>query len=178
MSEKTARRLLVTGHDAQGRSCVASDSIITGDEIPGRGGMEITQVWGADGVMRYPDSGAKPAYTNFFPPMGGFRMIDMYMPGKTFNEEIGADEADGMEEMIAGHAATLDKSRPGMHRSATIDMGVIVAGRVVLQLDTGEVTLKEGDVLVQSGTMHAWYNPFDEPCRLIGVSVAAEIEGD
>ena len=30
MSQKTKRRLLVTGHDAKGRSCVASGSVMEG----------------------------------------------------------------------------------------------------------------------------------------------------
>ena len=176
MSENTRRRLLVTGHDEHGRSCVASDHAIEGDEIPGQGGMEINQIWGGDEIMRYPDRGAKPAYTSFFPPVSGFRMIEMYMPAKTFNAPKDHDLPDAMEEMMAGDAASLDKERPGMHRSATIDMGTLIEGRIVLQLDTGEVTLNAGDVLIQGGVMHAWYNPFDEPARFIGVMVGTEMD--
>jgi hypothetical protein len=175
MTHATRRRLVVTGHDSQGRSCVASDSLIEGNEIPGRG-LELNLIWGADGTMSYPDKGAKPAYTTFFPPTNGFRMVEMYMPAKTFNKPP-AGPQDNMESVADG-PVVMDISRPGMHRSATIDMGTLVEGRIILQLDSGEeVTLKAGDVIVQSGTMHAWYNPFDEPARFIGVMVGARTDG-
>jgi mannose-6-phosphate isomerase-like protein (cupin superfamily) len=169
MAAKTRRRLLVTGHDDRGRSRVASDSIIEGHEVPGRPGMELNIIWGGDAAMRYPDVGAKPGFETFFPPVDGFRMIEMYMPGKTFNEAGRPQETDD-------HAVVRDDKRPGMHRSATIDMGYMVEGRIVLQLDEGEVTISAGDVIVQSGTIHAWYNPFDEPARFIGAMVGAHIE--
>lgn len=169
MAANTRRRLLVTGHDDRGRSCVASDSIIQGHEVAGRPGMELNMIWGGDEVMRYPDTGGKPRFETFFPAVNGFRMIEMYMPGKTFNEAGRPAETDD-------HGVVRDGKRPGMHRSATIDMGYMVEGRIVLQLDTEEVTLCAGDVIVQSGTIHAWYNPFDAPARFIGVMVGAHIE--
>jgi quercetin dioxygenase-like cupin family protein len=63
-----------------------------------------------------------------------------------------------------------------MHRSATIDLLYVLSGRVILELDDGSKTeLRAGDVAVQSGTMHAWRNPFGEPCRVFGVILGAEI---
>jgi quercetin dioxygenase-like cupin family protein len=47
-----------------------------------------------------------------------------------------------------------------MHRTETIDMGVCVAGKMEVTLDSGEVRmLCPGDTIVQRGTMHAWRNP-------------------
>ncbi|KAL1957330.1 hypothetical protein VTO42DRAFT_6119 [Malbranchea cinnamomea] len=47
-----------------------------------------------------------------------------------------------------------------MHRTPSIDCGVIVDGEVVLELDSGEKRLlRRGDVFVQRATMHAWHNP-------------------
>jgi len=178
MSEKTARRVLITGHDTQGRSCLVSNAVISGDEIPGMGGAEIHQIWGGDTIPNYPDRGVKPAYTSFFPPLNGYRMIEMYMPGNGLAPSSAGEAAAAMEAALPGHAETLDNSRPGMHRSATLDMGILVAGRCVLQLDDGDVTLNTGDILIQNGVMHAWYNPFDEPCRLVGVMVGAKIADD
>jgi quercetin dioxygenase-like cupin family protein len=46
-----------------------------------------------------------------------------------------------------------------MHRTATLDYGVIIDGSTELILDSGEKTvLKKGDVFVQRGTAHAWRN--------------------
>ena len=63
-----------------------------------------------------------------------------------------------------------------MHRSATVDLLYVIEGRCELELDDGErVSLGAGDTFIQSGTMHAWRNPFDVQCKIIGVIVGAEV---
>jgi uncharacterized cupin superfamily protein len=58
--------------------------------------------------------------------------------------------------------------------SATTDMLYVISGRCVLELDDGSKTeIGAGDVVVQSGTMHRWHNPFAEPCRVLGALVGA-----
>lgn len=47
-----------------------------------------------------------------------------------------------------------------MHRTVSLDYGVVLEGEVELVLDSGEVRLlKRGHVAVQRGTNHAWRNP-------------------
>ncbi|KEF58413.1 uncharacterized protein A1O9_06339 [Exophiala aquamarina CBS 119918] len=49
---------------------------------------------------------------------------------------------------------------PQMHRTKSLDYGVVIEGEMELILDSGEVHLmKKGDVAIQRGTMHAWRNP-------------------
>ncbi|ROV97048.1 hypothetical protein VSDG_04190 [Cytospora chrysosperma] len=53
--------------------------------------------------------------------------------------------------------------RPGgetpMHRTVSLDYGVVLEGEVELVLDSGESrVLRRGDVSVQRGTSHAWRN--------------------
>ncbi|RVX66116.1 hypothetical protein B0A52_10050 [Exophiala mesophila] len=51
-------------------------------------------------------------------------------------------------------------NNPMMHRTKSLDYGVVLEGEMEMILDSGEVvTLKQGDVAVQRGTMHAWRNP-------------------
>lgn len=46
-----------------------------------------------------------------------------------------------------------------MHRTVSLDYGVVIEGEVELVLDSGEKrVLKRGDVCVQRATMHAWRN--------------------
>ncbi|CAK96587.1 uncharacterized protein An07g01420 [Aspergillus niger] len=46
-----------------------------------------------------------------------------------------------------------------MHRTVSVDYGVVLEGEVELVLDSGETRLlKRGDVAVQRGTNHAWRN--------------------
>jgi mannose-6-phosphate isomerase-like protein (cupin superfamily) len=55
----------------------------------------------------------------------------------------------------------------GMHATATVDMGVVLAGTVVLEVDGDEpVTLAAGDSFVQQGTRHRWQNAGAEPAVL------------
>lgn len=47
-----------------------------------------------------------------------------------------------------------------MHRTQSLDYGVVLEGRVEMVMDSGDVrVLQRGDVAVQRGTMHAWKNP-------------------
>lgn len=46
-----------------------------------------------------------------------------------------------------------------MHRTSTLDYGVVVDGVTELLLDSGESkVLQRGDVFVQRGTAHSWKN--------------------
>lgn len=56
-----------------------------------------------------------------------------------------------------------------MHRTQSVDYGIVLEGQVESILDSGEVQLMgRGDVMVQRATMHAWRNPSKtEWCRMI-----------
>ncbi|KUJ14264.1 uncharacterized protein LY89DRAFT_686764 [Mollisia scopiformis] len=50
-----------------------------------------------------------------------------------------------------------------MHRTVSLDYGVVLEGEVELVLDSGETKLmRRGDVAVQRGTNHAWRNASQE----------------
>lgn len=62
-----------------------------------------------------------------------------------------------------------------MHRTVSLDFGVVLKGEVVCALDGGvEKVCGEGDVVVQRGTIHAWYNRTKEPARMLFVMMPAE----
>jgi quercetin dioxygenase-like cupin family protein len=47
-----------------------------------------------------------------------------------------------------------------MHRTTSLDFGIVLEGEVELVLDSGETRLLvAGDIAVQRGTMHAWRTP-------------------
>ncbi|KAI5456814.1 hypothetical protein BGZ63DRAFT_366609 [Mariannaea sp. PMI_226] len=49
---------------------------------------------------------------------------------------------------------------PLMHRTQSLDFGVVIEGIIEMHLDSGEVhVLKRGDIAIQRATMHAWRNP-------------------
>ncbi|WP_162248281.1 MULTISPECIES: cupin domain-containing protein [unclassified Sphingomonas] len=176
MSDKLARRLLVTGHDGAGRSQLACDTIVRGEEMPGQGGMECSVIWGSDHRMHYPDDGSKPAYSGFFPPIDGYRLVECYLPPHHENEDMSAqgEHAEAIDRLMPGVTHAMDGNRPGMHRTETVDLIIVLQGRCVLQLDNGDVQLSNGDILVESGTIHAWTNPFDQPCRFLCAVIGAQ----
>ncbi|KAF2218263.1 hypothetical protein BDZ85DRAFT_270693 [Elsinoe ampelina] len=63
-----------------------------------------------------------------------------------------------------------------MHRTSSLDYGVVLEGACELVLDSGETRLmKRGDTSVQRGTNHAWRNASDkEWCRMLYVVIGAE----
>ncbi|KAE8376646.1 hypothetical protein BDV26DRAFT_265118 [Aspergillus bertholletiae] len=47
-----------------------------------------------------------------------------------------------------------------MHRTQSLDYGIVLEGSIEMWLDSGEMKLlKKGDIAVQRGTMHEWRNP-------------------
>lgn len=47
-----------------------------------------------------------------------------------------------------------------MHRTMSLDVGIVVAGEVELVLDSGQTRLlRVGDIAIQRATMHAWRTP-------------------
>jgi quercetin dioxygenase-like cupin family protein len=62
-----------------------------------------------------------------------------------------------------------------MHRTGTIDFGIVIEGEIEMELDGGEwVTLRAGDVIVQRGTNHAWENKSGKPCRMWFAMIEAD----
>ena len=45
-----------------------------------------------------------------------------------------------------------------MHKSETLDYGIVLEGQRILQLDDGERVMNPGDVVVQIGNWHGWSN--------------------
>jgi quercetin dioxygenase-like cupin family protein len=63
-----------------------------------------------------------------------------------------------------------------MHRTETLDVGVVLEGETWLLLDDGsETRVRVGDAVVQRGTNHAWANRSDSPVRMVFVLIDGEI---
>jgi len=68
-----------------------------------------------------------------------------------------------------------------MHRTQSIDYGIVIWGEIELELDSGEKTiLKQSQICVQRGSNHLWRNATDKWTRIAYVLLEAEkmtIEG-
>lgn len=65
-------------------------------------------------------------------------------------------------------------ARSPMHRTNSVDYGIVLDGELDMELDGGEVAhLKAGDVIVQRGTNHAWINNSNRSCRMAWILIDA-----
>lgn len=53
-------RLVVTGHDNNGKAVFASDGLVAPITLAAMPGAEFHRLWGSDGPQTYPDAGAAP----------------------------------------------------------------------------------------------------------------------
>ena len=53
-----------------------------------------------------------------------------------------------------------------MHRTETIDYGIVLEGEITLIMDEGETVVRAGDIVIQRGTNHGWANRTDRNCRI------------
>jgi naringenin degradation protein FdeH len=143
----TAPRRVVTGHDADGRSVVLADGPAPKSHaIPGATFHELWNTAAAPAVIA-PAEQREPTERPLVTPPE---------PNGTIIRIVDLDP----------------RSRSPMHRTESIDYGIVLAGEVTLVLDDGsETALHAGEVVVQRGTDHAWLNATDEPARMAFVLV-------
>jgi hypothetical protein len=78
------------------------------------------------------------------------------------------------QSFIPGLAEQFEVDEPGMHRTETLDYGILLDGELWLELDDGVTThLHAGDVVIQRGTRHAWRNHGDQVATMCFVLIGA-----
>jgi quercetin dioxygenase-like cupin family protein len=140
-------RRVVTGHDDSGRAVVAIDEI-SRNVISRRPQHESCVVWSTGSFPSdnagQQDGGARPVAST--DPNGSVFRIVEYGPGVA----------------------------PRNHRTESIDYAVVMAGEIDMDIDGTTVHLRQGDVLVQRGTIHNWNNRGTQPCVIAFVLIAAQ----
>ena len=87
--------------------------------------------------------------------------IVTFPPDDTWKNKVSRHEVRAYFEAMGSPAAsawTQDAPHPYMQNTGSLDFGIVLEGEIVLVLDTQEVALKAGDIVVQRGTNHAWSN--------------------
>jgi quercetin dioxygenase-like cupin family protein len=142
-----AVRRIVTGHDSSGKAIAATDERLGGAVSPPRPGVSgRVEIWSADKMPVDNSEGAAAEAQR-----KGFVVRHNY---------VGSGQ---------GHVCRVVEFAPGgekfMHRTETLDYAILLSGECDLELDDGKtVHMKQGDICVQRGTMHAWVNHGPEPC--------------
>jgi mannose-6-phosphate isomerase-like protein (cupin superfamily) len=174
---------VVTGHDAEGKAVVTHNGPLpTVVEISAIPGTLFHEVWSTQGTPAPVDNGPDPTPAPLMlpPPALGTRIRLVDIPPDT--PEFLAQGAARMKAAFtqAGDegvsTVTRDSPHPLMHRTESVDYGVLIEGELTLVLDDAEVPLKPGSVVVQRGTNHAWANRSGKPCRMLFVLVDGRYE--
>jgi mannose-6-phosphate isomerase-like protein (cupin superfamily) len=167
---------VVTGHDADGKAIVASNGPLpTVVEIAAIPGTVFHEVWSTAANPTPVDNGADPTLGPLMlpPPKQGTRMRFVDIPPDTaeFLSQGAGKMKDAFAQIGDEKASTVKAHSPHplMHRTESIDYGVVIEGEMTLVLDDSEVLLKAGSVVVQRGTNHAWANRSGRPCRMLFV---------
>ena len=146
----TVPRRIVTGHDASGRSVVLSDAPTP--KTLDIGSAVFHELWATTTVPATLDAGEPEPTTR---------------PLRTGPDAGGV--VARFTEMSPGAAAP-------MHRTASLDVGIVLDGETWLVLDDGsETRMTAGDVVIQRGTNHAWENRSDAVVRMAFVMIDATI---
>lgn len=164
-------RRVVTGTDEQGKAVFVSDGEPETVRIA-EGAAPVSLMWGWDAAPDVPNDGAVPSYRSYFPPAGGVRVI--VVPILPDSEPVEVEPAVANERLPGLFTdAYWDPHEPGMHTTRTVDVGLILEGPVILELDDGATRqLDAGDWYVVNGTKHAWRNPFRKQA-LLAIFLAA-----
>jgi hypothetical protein len=176
-------RRIVTGHDAQGRAVILSagapDRVVDLTEH----GPRFYEIWNTrETPVRIDADSGEPHEDGLTlaPPRNGtrIRVLDI-APETREMQKIDPAEARRHFELInAGEASTRHKgaAHPFMHRTETVDYGIILSGEVYLIVDDGEILCRTGDIVIQRGTNHAWANRSDQVCRIAFILIDGAFE--
>ena len=142
-------RRVVTGHDKNGKAVVKIDEI-SKNVISTRANQNSTVIWA---TRKWP--------------------IDL-------EEEIDMSTEVKKTTVDNGSVFRIVRFGPGVaprnHRTESIDYAVVMAGEIDMELDGGVVVhLKQGDALVQSGTIHNWVNKGKVDCVIAFVLIHARL---
>ncbi|GAA5026779.1 cupin domain-containing protein [Microbacterium fluvii] len=152
----TVPRRVVTGHDANGVSVVLSDGLVPVHRFMPQDGVGFYEVWqtaGAPAPIVADEGDPTLDSIRVPPPVRGTKVR--------------------VNEFFPGHLTPEGRQSP-VHRTQSVDYGIVLEGEIVLMLDDSEVTLQAGDVVIQRGTDHAWANRTDKVCRVAFILIDGE----
>jgi mannose-6-phosphate isomerase-like protein (cupin superfamily) len=166
-------RRIVTGSDEYENPIVLFDGPTPDVRTdPSRPGYISQQIWATDRTPAQIRAVKEtlPIPRIMEPSAGGsiFRIVT-FPPDAPFIRSIGAGEIQSFFHSIGSpHASTYSDCAPHpcMQKTDTLDFCIVLEGEITLVLETEEVLLRKGDIVVQRGTNHAWSNRSDKPCMI------------
>ncbi|MBS0482095.1 MAG: cupin domain-containing protein [Proteobacteria bacterium] len=138
---------VVTGHDENGRATFKSEDF-SPTRMISSGDASFLTIWTTEAV---------PADVN--------------------DERDGRDLPTGLT-LERGSVIRITDMLPGkespMHRTNSIDYGIVLQGEIELELEDGrKKTIRQGGIIVQRGTNHLWRNTTDKVTRIAFILIEA-----
>jgi quercetin dioxygenase-like cupin family protein len=184
MKEVPVRRI-VTGHDAAGRAVIQQDGPVPRvQRVGGEHGPLFFEVWNTRATPAPIDraSGEPPeAGIQLAPPRRGTRIRVLDIPPEDASlasitpEQAAAHFAEVGAAGASSHAGAATR-HAFMHRTETIDYGIVLEGEITLILDEGETVAYAGDIVIQRGTNHGWANRSNRNCRIAFILIDGHYE--
>lgn len=184
MELKEIKRV-ITGHDASGKAIVLENSILQNvHNLKSAPGTVFHEVWNTETNASISATTADVTTGALIlpPPVAGtrFRFVDI-PPDHEYLHKLSPDDLKATFKEIgddkAGTSST-DSKHPLMHRTETIDYGIVMSGTITLILDDEEVDVHENSVIIQRGTNHAWSNRTDQVCRIAFILIDANYDAE
>lgn len=152
-----AIRRVVTG-TVDGVEVVVDDAPV--EAINVGEGLSLASIWREDAVARVPNEGSTQAEIGL--PDPGEVWVQVWTAPPNYRPGEG------------NRLAEFSTERPGLHRTDTVDVDVILQGRMTLEMEDGTtIELQEGDVVIVNGTLHSWRNDHDMPATVLSTVVGA-----
>ncbi|MCD9574074.1 cupin domain-containing protein [Flavobacterium soyae] len=183
-TNNTTFRRIVTGHNEKGKAIIVSDEVPARTYmVGGPNGAKFHEVWNTKQTPALIDSISKDPEENGLilgPPKQGtrIRVID-FPPESDEIRNLTQEQALEHFKTMSGEQASKaggNAPHPLMHKTETIDYGIVLDGELTLIVDEGETTAKAGDIIVQRGTNHAWSNRSGKVCRVVFVLIDGQFE--
>jgi mannose-6-phosphate isomerase-like protein (cupin superfamily) len=164
---KPARRIVSIDREA-GKSSLVSDGpspdVCTD---PARPGFASTRLWVTDSTpakivletLHLPHTIEPPA-------QGSVCRVVTFPPDDIWKGKVGAAEVQAFFRAMGSPGASTYSAQaphPYIQKTRTLDFCFVLEGEIVLVLDTQEVRLKTGEIVIQRGTNHAWSNRSSNP---------------
>lgn len=175
-------RRIVTGHGPHGRSIVQEDGPPARTmTLGGDSGTTFHEIWSTQESPALVDrASGEPAEAgiSLLPPAGGTRIRILDIPPDDGTAAALPREAVRalFEAIGAGHTLPENPPHPLMHRTETIDYGIVLEGEIVLILHDSETIVRAGDVVIQRGTSHAWVNRSSSNARIAFILIDGRFE--
>jgi mannose-6-phosphate isomerase-like protein (cupin superfamily) len=176
--QKTFRRI-ITGHDKDGMAIVFSDAPPTHTQlVGGPGGPTFFEVWQTLETPALIHAQPAEPYEQGLvlpPPKNGtrIRVIEFPPEGEEIKNLTSAGAVAKFKSMGDEKASTTNETAPHplMHRTKTVDYGIVLEGEITLVLDREETIIRAGDIVIQNGTNHAWANRSGKICRMVFILI-------